>query len=300
MVEPSKMPVKGEMYHGFPAQSMADYLHAVNSAHPGVPIVEVGSGDGRHARYFNEYHGINFDYLVDPAPDEYKSTSNGMSEIKLLPIAPHFNNVKELIAKKNEIVGNCIVVLIWSYPAEQRDNGEGRNSDGYDYEAICDLQPLSVISLYESDGNAGSAQFHTWLDVIGGHTAMDPEELTGDLPVMTLAYGAHRAIARMYHPVCMCYRMRYDMKVDECHCPDQRCIGMAVVVNVCLAWFIRDATTTPDLSGVPTGNLPEDHHGIPQSTIDQAAIEKRVIADNKTCNAKADAFTLSDVASLFE
>jgi hypothetical protein len=117
-------------------------------------IVSVGSGTGCYE--FEMTEGIAELrarlILVDPSPESFRKHPKSTRELK-----PHFATTTDLIASRPEVVGHCVLLLIWPLPGEAT----------YDIDAIKALQPLSVLVLYETNplqggtgGSAGSDALH--------------------------------------------------------------------------------------------------------------------------------------------
>lgn len=108
-------------------------------------FVSVGSGNGMY-----EYEMTKNDedmrkklILVDPNPESFMPYPSSNKYIK-----PHFPLVKDLIKQKPEVVGDCVLILIWPF-----------YQGSYDFESILILEPRSIIILYErpDDWPSGAA-----------------------------------------------------------------------------------------------------------------------------------------------
>ena len=107
-------------------------------------IISVGSGNGMvdkeiiatYRKHFGEDIKIT---LVDPNPD----------------YEVDFRVVDDLIRARPEIVGNCIVLILWPDPM-------GEN-DGYDIDAIRELRPLAALVLYDPTEVSGSDELTGFL-----------------------------------------------------------------------------------------------------------------------------------------
>lgn len=116
-------------------------------------IVSVGSGTGAYEFEISEGRPDLRArlILVDPAPSSFQPVrSNGRE------IAPHYATVTDLVAARPEVVGHCIVLLLWALP----------NDMSYDADAIDALQPRGIVSLTEAIDPphacaAGSTRFHS-------------------------------------------------------------------------------------------------------------------------------------------
>lgn len=114
-------------------------------------LVSVGSGDARVERVVEELYGITA-ITVDPEP-QYNA---------------HFPNIDVLMAYIPEVIGNCVVLLLWP----ERDRTQ------YDYECIQMLQPVNFLILYEknvyeTNGAAGSFRMHKWLSTQDTYRKLD-------------------------------------------------------------------------------------------------------------------------------
>jgi hypothetical protein len=112
-------------------------LASVVGAFPGVPVVSVGSGPGILERTIDEC------ITVDPAPPE--------------GVVVTASTVDELLAVRPELVGECVLLLVWCLP----------NDSTYDWDAVQSLRPKAILTLLEqfddSYGAAGGSKFHEFL-----------------------------------------------------------------------------------------------------------------------------------------
>jgi hypothetical protein len=114
-----------------------------------LPIVSVGSGTGQYevelrSKLAEPREMICVDKYIMP------------------PSLRNFATVEELICARSELVGNCILLLMW--PNDEGHHRELSETDTpYDVDAIEQLNPRHIITLYEEFGGAGSLQFHDWL-----------------------------------------------------------------------------------------------------------------------------------------
>jgi len=129
-------------------QSLVEAVRAAQL--PGIPLVSVGSGNGVTERQVGE--ALKTDVIcVDPDSFSYAPESeNGM-----LPDFPH---VEALLEKKKELVGDCLLMLVWTDP----------NDSTYDVEAIELLRPRSIVVVCEITGSGGSSALHEWMQKLPG------------------------------------------------------------------------------------------------------------------------------------
>ncbi|MEK7801215.1 MAG: hypothetical protein AAB276_02060 [Pseudomonadota bacterium] len=129
---------------------VSKYILECYDAHK-LPIVSVGSGIGEIEHIVKTKNGNMEIICVDPDPTSF-------SEDRYVQTEPSYNYVSSLIKSNPGIVGNCIVLLNWCLP----------NDSTYDHDAIIELQPAAVVTVYEKfyggNGAAGGQKFHTWLD----------------------------------------------------------------------------------------------------------------------------------------
>lgn len=116
-----------------------------------VPMISVGSGMGGFESLTPNINWI----LVDPDPMSYEYKN---SDIMDKPIRdPDYKYVKDLLADKPHIKGNCTLFLNWCDP----------NYSMYDYEAVIQLQPLMIFTIVEiymgHCGAAGGELFHDFV-----------------------------------------------------------------------------------------------------------------------------------------
>jgi len=124
-----------------------------------MPIVEVGSGNGKIAHWLMNYGHIHPDNMicVDPNPSVY-------TKDKKVLVAPKYSNVKELLAEREEkeeqsIVGNCGLLII-------RPETDYVNPC-YVIEALEKLSPKIALIIYRADGGDGSLDLHNYFEGIG-------------------------------------------------------------------------------------------------------------------------------------
>ena len=112
------------------------------------PIISVGSGSGKFEYYYNrKFIPSSKDDIIciDPEPLSY-------NRCKKIYCKPTHNNVHDLIKDRPYLVGNCQLLIIWSYP----DNN-------YDMTAITSLKPNKMVILHDDSGSAGSSDFHDYI-----------------------------------------------------------------------------------------------------------------------------------------
>jgi hypothetical protein len=106
-----------------------------------ITIVEVGSGDGRVAKWFLD-RGCKV-ICVDPEPASYYNDG------RAIVTPPDFKHVKDVSVS---LIETCALVLIRPTPCL-----------GYDLEALNHLKPRMMFSVYQADGADGSVGLHRWL-----------------------------------------------------------------------------------------------------------------------------------------
>jgi hypothetical protein len=112
-----------------------------------LPIISIGSGNGCFERMISDKIRRNI-ICVDPHPTSHYST-------KTLYMGPDYATVHELIAAYPEYVGNCIVMIIFSYPTGwYRMNRMPEPTTPYDIEAIKLLNPMGLYITGELSGGA--------------------------------------------------------------------------------------------------------------------------------------------------
>lgn len=120
-----------------------------------IPIVSVGSGTGCAERViqnkFKDYRII----CVDPEPTSYEPYPKNTD----LCMKPHYANVEALIAHEPNIVGDCILVLIWPNPSDYMDTALP-----YDILSLFQLQPRATYIYYDYTGGSGSGAMIRWID----------------------------------------------------------------------------------------------------------------------------------------
>jgi hypothetical protein len=140
-----------EDVHGIPITELVKYLNVFTDK----PIVSVGCGPGLYeAETLKLNPRLDF-IMVDPDPRSFENV-----EPKLAIDAA---TVPDLIKTRPELVGKCVLLLIWPNP----------NESTYDYQAVELLNPVAVVTIYEAKGAAGGDQFHCWLSTVGAKSAVE-------------------------------------------------------------------------------------------------------------------------------
>ncbi len=137
------------------------FAHLVQSLKLGKPVVSVGSGNGTTealARVFfmNERPPRKKKMMppeiigVDPKPQNYYPASPEIWET--FSVKPSFATVSDLVINRPELVGKCVMWLIWApYFLE------------FDMEALVLLQPTHIVIHTDLMGTACSPSFNRWL-----------------------------------------------------------------------------------------------------------------------------------------
>lgn len=105
-------------------------------------IVSVGSGTGKYEKYLASVQDLATCRwnLVDPKPREFDKTPMKWS--------PHCSYTKDLVTQVPDVVGNCILLLIWP------------GQTGYDFEAVELLNPRGIVVLWEAQKDTKSHLLH--------------------------------------------------------------------------------------------------------------------------------------------
>lgn len=130
---------------GIPIDHLKQYLDDCKNIAP--HIISVGCGNGVY-----EFEATKHDpilakklILVDPSPESYELwPKSGF-------LKPNYPTVEDLIKQKPEVVGNCVLLLIWL-----------NIEDHFDFPAFDILKPLSVVCMNEhvnGDFNSPSGVF---------------------------------------------------------------------------------------------------------------------------------------------
>jgi hypothetical protein len=123
----------------------------------GVPIVEVGSGDGRIAHWLMKNKYLKDEDLIGIDPDPMS-----FSKDKKLYFDPKYKYCKDLVVDNPKIVGQCGLLLIRPNPTLE-----------YDIESLQLLKPLTVMIIYRSDGADGCIEFHRYLKELNSPSSID-------------------------------------------------------------------------------------------------------------------------------
>ena len=111
-----------------------------------LPIVSVGCGMCKREKEMLKKRKI---ICIDPTTadeDEWFGIKKVMT--------PDYKNVKELIKEYPSIIGNCHLFI--EYPMTDYVT--------YDYLAIYDLQPISLVLLTTTTSQSGGLLLHSWLN----------------------------------------------------------------------------------------------------------------------------------------
>ena len=100
-------------------------------------IVSVGSGNGMYEHMLCERLSSLREklVLVDPSPESFYT----YAEAKGRAMPPHHSTVQRLVTDRPDVVGDCVLLLIWPDPELE-----------YDHEAVRLLKPRSVVMLFEN------------------------------------------------------------------------------------------------------------------------------------------------------
>ena len=174
--EAEEAPKDASVFHGISMKCVAAQLLRF-PAH--LPIVSVGSGNGVK-EFCIASAGVAKDRFVcvDPEPESFDKFPGNLEEC----IQPSFALCKDLVAARPDLVGACILLLMWpnttlvpllcksrgSAASEVRAAGDAPpDAVGYDFEAIQMLNPVGLVCLYELAGAAGSNLLHKWCRLCG-------------------------------------------------------------------------------------------------------------------------------------
>jgi hypothetical protein len=151
--------------------SYAAYFCKDEGQNGAVEIVSAGSGDGKVERgiiaAYRKHFGEELDItLVDCNPK----------------FEVHFRTVDDLIKKRPNVVGNCVLLIIWPW--------------NYDIDAVRQLQPRAALTAYETTGAGGTEEFRAFLrdkkkdedDWRGAHRYEDEDLGLGNYAVEEVAY----------------------------------------------------------------------------------------------------------------
>jgi hypothetical protein len=125
-----------------PIQHIAAYINDASAT--AKYIVSVGCGNGAYefevTRHNNNLRSKLI--LVDPAPESYEPWPASGDYLK-----PNYATVDDLLKHKPDVIGNCVLLMIWPDPA-----------DNFEYLVFKQLQPLSCIVLNEHVGGDYKSQ----------------------------------------------------------------------------------------------------------------------------------------------
>lgn len=111
-----------------------------------LPIVSVGCGMCKRELEMSKTRTI---ICVDPT----QANIDQWTDIKRA-MKPDFDNVKQLVQAKPTIIGNCHLLIEYSMT----------DYVTYDFLAIYDLQPKSLVLLTTSTAHSGGLMLHMWLN----------------------------------------------------------------------------------------------------------------------------------------
>jgi hypothetical protein len=119
-----------------------------------IPIVEVGSGNAKIARWMMDYGHVHPNNMicVDPNPLSYNKD-------KEVLVSPKYPTIKELLVERQNIIGNCGLLII-------RPSPDLVNSC-YVLESLEKLSPRIALIIYRADGGDGSTDLHNYFNSIG-------------------------------------------------------------------------------------------------------------------------------------
>jgi hypothetical protein len=122
-----------------------------------LPFVSVGSGSAEIEHKTKLAHPEVEWICVDPDPLDW-ATHGREKKARQVFIDPVCGTVGELVTKKPELVGKCIVFLNWCFP----------NESTYDIRSVELLDPIAFLTTIEKfmggNGAAGGALFHAYID----------------------------------------------------------------------------------------------------------------------------------------
>jgi hypothetical protein len=140
-------------------ERLAEMFATLVDAHPGLPAVSVGSGAGVVEGYMRARCGGRTEIVcVDPQP---ASPSHPSSCASASAIAASHRRCGDLVAKRPELVGRCLLLLVWPLP---HDDGPL----AYDIEAVRLLRPRAALCVVGSCGAAGSSPLLRCIDASPG------------------------------------------------------------------------------------------------------------------------------------
>lgn len=113
-------------------------------------IVSVGSGKCGLEVYLEEKFDRKI-LCIDPDPGSYLNDDKRFPKTR----DPDYPLVDDLIRDREELIGNCNVILNWPSP-----NNQG---DSFDILAIKALNPKMIFLLFEESGSSGSPDLINWI-----------------------------------------------------------------------------------------------------------------------------------------
>lgn len=121
---------------GVPVRHMKAFLVDVAATGGAEHIVSVGSGTGAYEFAMTQGKPALRKrlILVDPDPYSFQSRRTDGAELP-----PDFATVPDLVKARPEVVGNCVLLLIWPSP----------NESHYDFDAIYELNPRGIFLMLE-------------------------------------------------------------------------------------------------------------------------------------------------------
>ena len=129
-----------------------DFLHTVIQAYPGKTVLSIGSGNAYFEHQYVTSHDTDI-ICIDPDPLSWKcqTLSNPFIE-------PTYPTVSDLLVERQDLIGDCIIILNWCPP----------NDSTFDHEAVLLLKPIAIFTVLEKwlggPGAGGSIEFHNYLD----------------------------------------------------------------------------------------------------------------------------------------
>lgn len=188
------------------------------------PVVSIGSGMA-YIEYLTMHYHPEVEFVcIDPTPQSFKS--HGVQPL----IAPNYPTVNDLIANYPDIVSECLILLNWCWP-------DSKYGD-YDYHAIEYLQPIAVLSTFETIGAAGGPKFHAFIsDFVDNHMALRDDDKKGEIAQVSAGYD-------LIHNISIVPEKRlYELYQVLTH---------PGYMELAITWLQRiDITTEPDTSDLP-------------------------------------------------
>jgi len=126
--------------------------HMLKQVMPDVArIIALGAGDGLFETALEEKcKSVENIILIDPNPSQFSGIA-GRAD---------FSTAQEYVANTSGEAYNCVMLINWPYP-------DGENNNGWDLQAIKDVNPKYIITIVDSTGGAGSKQFLVYLEKCG-------------------------------------------------------------------------------------------------------------------------------------